>query len=47
LDAPGDVGLTIILRFDKTKDGNFISVTDCSEQGGYGNALTEVFVDGD
>jgi tetratricopeptide (TPR) repeat protein len=45
LDGP--VVYTIILRFEKTKDGKFISVTDCPEQGLYGNALTEAFVDGD
>jgi tetratricopeptide (TPR) repeat protein len=47
LDGPGDVVYTIILRFEKTKDGKFISVADCPEQNGYGDALTEVFVDGD
>ena len=47
LDGAGEVVYTIILRFEKTKDGKFISVTDCPEQGGYDNALTEVSVDGD
>jgi hypothetical protein len=39
--------VTIILRFEKTKDGKLAAFTDSPEQGGYGYALTEVSLKGD
>jgi tetratricopeptide (TPR) repeat protein len=47
LDGAREVVYTVILRFERTRDGKFISATDCPEQGGYDYALTEVSVDGD
>jgi len=45
LDANAD-NLTIILRFEKTKEGKLVAFTDSPEQGGYGIALADVVLKG-
>jgi hypothetical protein len=47
MDVQDDAAYTIILRFEKTKDGKFYAYTDSPEQGGYGNRLTDVVLKGD
>jgi hypothetical protein len=46
-NVPGDIIYTIVLRFEKTKDGKLLAVSDCPEQGSRGTALTDVTLKGD
>ena len=41
-NVPGDIIYTIILRFEKTKDGKLRAFADCPEQGSRGIAPTDV-----
>jgi hypothetical protein len=46
-NVPGDIIYTVLLRFEKTKDGKLRVFSDCPEQGSHGTALTDVSLKGD
>jgi hypothetical protein len=47
MDVPGDVIHTIILRFEKNKEGKLAALVECPERGTTSNKLTDVLLKGD
>jgi hypothetical protein len=47
MDVPGDVMHTIILRFEKTKEGKLAAFAECPERGTASNKLVDISLKGD